>query len=122
MKPARRGARGSAEERVELPEPLWEPGAEGLEVIRLAGVKPGVRCSRLVRKRRQRGHRLTDARPFQRSLVAIVVGRVDALRLPLDPGHLLDRPAIALGDPGGDDPGEGAMVTLDAHDPGCRNA
>src|SRR5947207_1987650 len=109
--------RASAEERVEFAERLGQGRREGDELVGLARVEPGFCRRGLVREGGQRRHRLADLRPPQRALVAVVVGRIDALGLALDAGHLLDRAAVLGGDTGGDYARERAVVALDAHDP-----
>ena len=104
---------------MERAEGLGQHGAERLEAVRRACVKPGLHGCWLVNERGERRDRLVDLGPLERALVAVVVRWADALGLALDPGHVLDRAAVALGDARRDYARERAMVALDPHDP-CR--
>src|SRR6185437_7339665 len=107
----------SAGEGVKLAQRRGELGRERLEVVGLVGIEPGLSRGRLVGERGQGVDRLADLGPLQGALVAIVVGRVDALGPALDTGDLLDRAAVLAGHVAAQDTGQRAVVRLDAHDP-----
>ena len=85
---------------MELAEWLGEARCERLELVGVARVEAGFPRRSLIGEWRERCERLAYPRPTQRPLVAVVVGRVDALGLFLDTRDCLDRAAILRGDAG----------------------
>ena len=115
-----RGVMGlsAAAEGDEVSERIGQGGVEGLEGEGLRGVEACGVGGVEVHERGERGQRLIDRGPAECSLIAVVVGGIDALGDSLDAGDVFDGTAELRGYAGTDDARECAVVALDAHNAG----